>query len=216
MINWYTADLHFGHKRIIELCNRPFDSLEQMNATLMKNLQARVGPNDRLWIIGDFAYGKESKNRKWLNEMFEQLPGIEKHLIIGNHDLISTQKLPWTNIENRGSAPVLDLPWKSVSHMTEVCDGPKNQVHTLCHYPLLTWNHARRDALQIFGHVHNNWRGSRNCVNAGVDVWDFMPVNFEELEARARMLPVNKYWQNVEPGHLFKEQAHDSSEKKSC
>jgi hypothetical protein len=37
---------------------------------------------------------------------------------------------------------------------------------------MITWNHARRDALQMLAmFTANNWRGSRNSVNAGVDVW---------------------------------------------
>lgn len=63
---------------------------------------------------------------------------------------------------------------------------------------MITWNHARRDALQIFGHVHNNWCGSRNSVNVGVDVWDFMPIRFEDIARRVKTLPVNKHWADVE------------------
>ncbi len=65
-------------------------------------------------------------------------------------------------------------------------------------YPMITWNHARREALQLFGHVHNNWRGSRNSVNVGVDVWDFMPVTYDDIARRARKLPINKHWSDVE------------------
>jgi calcineurin-like phosphoesterase family protein len=63
---------------------------------------------------------------------------------------------------------------------------------------MITWNHARRDALQFLGNVHNNWKGSRNSVNAGVDVWDYMPVRFEDIARRAKTLPVNKHWGDVE------------------
>jgi hypothetical protein len=35
-------------------------------------------------------------------------------------------------------------------------------------------------------------------VNVGVDVWDFMPVRFEDFARRAKSLPVNKHWQDVE------------------
>lgn len=30
----------------------------------------------------------------------------------------------------------------------------KKLRNTLCHYPMTTWNHARREALQLYGHVH--------------------------------------------------------------
>ncbi|SMX36742.1 hypothetical protein OCA8868_01079 [Octadecabacter ascidiaceicola] len=63
---------------------------------------------------------------------------------------------------------------------------------------MITWNHARRDALQLFAHVHNNWKGSSNSVNVGIDVWDFMPVRFEDIARRARSMPVNKHWADVE------------------
>lgn len=51
----------------------------------------------------------------------------------------------------------------------------------------------------MFGHVHENWKGSRNSVNVGVDVWDFKPVRFEDVERRAKKLLVNKHWDDVEP-----------------
>ena len=55
MTIWYRADTHFGHDNIIKYCNRPFTSAAQMDAALMENLRAKVGPEDTLWIVGDFA-----------------------------------------------------------------------------------------------------------------------------------------------------------------
>lgn len=181
---WYTADTHFGHENILRFCQRPFATISQMDGKLIENLWHHVSPEDHLWVLGDFAFGRKAKDSKYLQQVFDQLPGAEKHLIIGNHDL----------------APTLELPWDSISHLKELRDGPQNQLHTLCHYPMITWNLARRGALQLFGHVHNNWRGSRNAVNVGVDVWDFQPVTFSEVARRAKKLPVNKHWSDVEHG----------------
>ena len=50
----------------------------------------------------------------------------------------------------------------------------------------------------IFGHVHQRWPGSRNSVNVGVDAWDFMPVTLTDIGRRARELPVNLHWADVE------------------
>lgn len=62
MKNWYTADTHFGHENIIMSCGRPFRSASQMDAMLLENLASKVGPNDALWIVGDFAFGPKAKD----------------------------------------------------------------------------------------------------------------------------------------------------------
>ena len=184
MTIWYTADTHFGHDNIRRFCKRPFMSAAQMDAAMLENMWKVVKPEDQLWILGDFAFGSKSKDRAYIEHIFNQLPGAEHHLVIGNHD----------------HQPTLDLPWNSASHFVELRDGPQNQLNTLCHYPMITWNHARRGALQFFGHVHECWRGSRNSVNVGVDVWDFMPITYDDIVRRAKQLPLNKHWSDVEPG----------------
>ena len=183
MVNWYTADTHFGHDNIIKFCKRPFRDTAHMEQVLLDNLQASVGPEDDLWILGDLVVGTRSKSRDWLDDLFGLLPGRRKHLVTGNHD----------------KELVLSLPWDTVTPLAEVRDGPQNQSQTLCHYPMLTWNHARRDALMMFGHVHDNWLGHRNCVNVGVDVWDFRPVRIEDIAKRGASLPVSPHWPVVEP-----------------
>lgn len=183
MVHWYTADLHFGHENIIGLCGRPFRHADHMDRVLLANLWTHVGLDDDLWIVGDFAWGKKSKDEDWLAALFGQLPGARKHLVIGNHD----------------HGPTQSLPWDSISHLSAVRDGAGKVPHTLCHYPMVTWNRARHGALQLFGHVHNNWQGTRNSVNVGVDVWDFKPMRIDDIRRRASKLPVNRHWNDAEP-----------------
>lgn len=184
---WYCADPHFGHDAIVEFCNRPFKNADEADEAILRNLHERVGPDDQLWLLGDFALGRRKLDKTWLREMFDRLPGAEHHLIVGNHDDEIIQSLPWT----------------TVSQIAEVRDGTKRQFNTLFHYPMHTWNHARRGAYCLFGHVHDNWLGTRNCVNVGLDVWDFYPVSFDEIERRSKTLPVNKHWHEVEPGTVI-------------
>ncbi|WP_420397094.1 hypothetical protein [Nioella sp.] len=95
MANWYTADLHFGHERIIAFCNRPHGSLAEMNAALIANFQACVGQED------------------------------------------------------------------------------------------------------------DQWPGSRNSINVGVDQWDFRPVQLADIRRRAARLDLNKHWSDVESGSVL-------------
>ena len=36
-MTFYTADTHFGHANILKLCNRPFETIEEMNEIKKKN-----------------------------------------------------------------------------------------------------------------------------------------------------------------------------------
>ena len=177
----YSADLHAIHANIIKLSKRPFANMEEMNARIIQNFRARVKPDDDLWIVGDFAHWHATEAE--LRAVFDQIPG-RKHLVPGNHD----------------NQRILGLPWTTVCRdIVEVRDG--NSRVTLCHYPLITWNGSRKsNAIHGFGHVHQNWSGSRNAVNLGVDLWEFKPVTVKEMWARARTLPVNPIWNLVEPG----------------
>jgi calcineurin-like phosphoesterase family protein len=139
-----------------------------------------VKADDDLWIIGDFAYGPASKAPGYAEKIFKALPG-RKHLVVGNHDDERTKKLPWASVQDMA-----------------VFDDEGRRV-VLCHYPMITWDGARRGALHLFGHVHNNWEGAYHSVNVGVDLWGFAPNRLEAIAAKAERLPRNSYWEFVEP-----------------
>ena len=139
--HWYTADTHFGHENVIRLSGRPFRSASHMDGVLIENLWAKVQPDDVLWIVGDFAFGERAKDLDWLEGIFGQPPGAEKHLVIGNHD---------------GEATLL-LPWDGVHQLAEVHDPAAELPAVLCHYPMMTWHRARKGALHLFGHVHDDF-----------------------------------------------------------
>jgi calcineurin-like phosphoesterase family protein len=46
---WFTADFHLGHKNIIRYCNRPFDTAEEMNRTIIERLNNRQ--NERHLVL---------------------------------------------------------------------------------------------------------------------------------------------------------------------
>ena len=61
---WFTADLHLAHKNIINLCNRPFKSVEEMDETIINNWNSVVRENDDVYVVGDFAFRDSFKYAK--------------------------------------------------------------------------------------------------------------------------------------------------------
>ncbi|MFG6080483.1 hypothetical protein ACEUZ9_001087 [Paracoccus litorisediminis] len=187
MTNFYTADWHLFHEGIIRMCHRPFASVEAMNDAIISAARARVTAKDDLWILGDLAFAKGEEARDAVRALLLQVPG-RKHFVAGNHDRGGQQVMSW----------IRDLPWHSMHDQVEIKDEGRRVV--LNHYPLITWPGARHGAIQMFGHVHDNWAGHRNSVNVGVDLWDFRPVTLAEVAERGATLPVLPAFLECEPG----------------
>ncbi len=83
---------------------------------MLENMWKVVGLEDQLWILGDFAFGSKAKDSTYVEQIFNQLPGAEHHLIVGNHD----------------HKPTLELPWDSISHFAELRDGPHTGAFSHC------------------------------------------------------------------------------------
>ncbi len=84
---WFTSDLHFGHKNILqfEKEHRPFSTLEEMHEVLIQNWNSVVKPKDKIYVLGDFAFGKHNI------PIARRLNG-HKRLILGNHDSYPVEK----------------------------------------------------------------------------------------------------------------------------
>ena len=78
-----TADHHFHHKNIIEYCNRPFKTVDEMDKVLIEKWNNKVGKDDLVIHLGDFALGTKEK----VKETREKLNGTII-LIKGNHDKV--------------------------------------------------------------------------------------------------------------------------------
>lgn len=57
MTTWFTADLHLGHRNIIDYCGRPFGDAVAMNRALVDGWNNVVAEDDDVWVLGDFALG---------------------------------------------------------------------------------------------------------------------------------------------------------------
>lgn len=165
MKTWFTADLHLGHARIIELAHRPFGSVEEMDWVLIENWNSRVSRGDTTYVVGDFAF---TDNDPYLARLNGQ-----KILVKGNHDHRNRIKKT--------------TRWSTIERMIEITLDDTPIV--LCHYGLRVWNRSHYGALHFYGHSHGGLPGDSQSTDVGVDCWDFRPVSLAEIKERLATLP---------------------------
>lgn len=177
MAIFYIGDLHLGHANIINLCYRPFLSVEEMDTTIINNWNSRVKPTDDIYILGDFSF--RSNTSKAISYL-KRLNG-RKHLIEGNHDIDNLK-----NEEFRRQFVSIDKYLEIYDNGEKVC---------LFHYPIAEWNgYFKSNVYHVFGHVHNGNSSAGvkfintepRAFNAGVDVNDFLPVTLNEMKNKKR------------------------------
>ena len=164
---YYTADLHFGHENIISFSGRPFGSIEEMDKALIENWRAVVQPNDDIYVLGDLIF-RSRDPAKYLKQLTGKI-----HLIKGNHD---------TFLKNKP----LERYFASIDDMLTISDEGRRVF--MCHYPLAEWPGYYRNAIHLFGHIHNNrnkaceiMESLPNCYNVGVDCIGFTPLTLTQI-----------------------------------
>jgi len=55
------SDTHFHRENIIKYYNRPFKSVEEMDKEMIKRWNNKVGKEDVILHLGDFALGSEKE-----------------------------------------------------------------------------------------------------------------------------------------------------------
>lgn len=173
---WFTADNHFGHENIIEYCNRPFKTVEEMDTKLIDNWNDVVRSGDTVYHLGDFCLG----NGNLADVYFNQLNGQIKILCNPWHH--DTRWLGRKYISADGAEVMYLLPL--VSLKVKRPEVPSLYI-MLCHYPLASWDRSHYGSLHLHGHCHGNLLSSSENLlvrtDVGVDVQDYYPVSLNSI-----------------------------------
>ena len=170
MLNFFTSDTHFGHKNVVEYCDRPYRKadgqidVDAMNESLVANWNARVGPDDKIYHLGDFAMGQ----RQFTLPLGKRLNGY-KILISGNHDETDKKMKEVAGFHEVYSSLIIEE------------DGHKILLR---HEPMLNYKATYPEVdFHLCGHVHKLWKfdAEHNITNVGVDQWDYKPVTLPEI-----------------------------------
>lgn len=191
---FFTSDTHFHHTNILRFCNRSFKTVQEMDEELIKRWNEKVGPDDIVYHLGDFAWGG---SEVW-NSIIPRLNG-HIHLIVGNHDEKNLRQGYMHYFESVEYQQHIYVEGKSIY---------------LNHYPFLTFGgvyRGKESCWQLFGHVHTQ-KGSSGKdkgrlqylfptqYDVGVDNNDYAPVSFAEvkviIEEQQRIANM-RWWERV-------------------
>jgi len=82
-VDFITSDTHFSHARIIQLADRPFTTVDEMDAELVRRWNQTAGADDIVLHPGDLALGPIA----YSPALTAQLHG-RRLLVAGNHDRV--------------------------------------------------------------------------------------------------------------------------------
>lgn len=163
---WFTSDLHLGHRAAISMCERPFETVEEMNEVLICNFNSYVKKNDTVYILGDIAHRTPVVD---VNKMISRLNG-KKILCKGNHDKKYDEDL-----------------FNGIYDFLEIAVNGVNV--SLMHYPMMSWPKSRHGALHLHGNIHS--KGDYNLLqkaegilryDVGIDANKYYPVSIEQIK----------------------------------
>lgn len=158
----FYSDPHFGHAKIINYSQRPFENVDQMNDQLIENYNSVVSEGDTVLWLGDCFFLNKEKSKEILNKL-----NGKKWLLVGNHD----KKLK--QMEELGFDYAL-------YGLTLKIAG---QLVYFEHYPKII-----KDTLTAHGHTHDKRKVKihtvENCIqfHLGVDAWNYFPVTLVEFQ----------------------------------
>lgn len=133
---FYISDWHYGHTNCLAFDNRPFKTIEEMNAALVERWNAAVSAGDVVYVLGDMFWCNADVAIPVLDSLNGQV-----FLIKGNHDRCHIKKFADKFVK--------------VTEYMEIEDGDRKVV--LSHYPIPCFKNHFYGWFHLYGHVHNSF-----------------------------------------------------------
>lgn len=177
---FFTGDHHFFHRNIIKYCNRPFTSVREMDAELIKRWNAKITPDDRVYHLGDFTLGDRETAKRYFSELNGNI------CVLANRWHHDRRWLPAsvdkTIRSQSGELNYVNIfPPMVVLQFSELSETKHPKAIVLCHYPLAKWDRKHYGSWHLYGHSHGQFDNGGLSMDVGVDANNFYPVSLEEI-----------------------------------
>jgi len=157
---FFASDYHFDHANIIKYCNRPFNSVKEMNRVLLKNFNNVVGKKDIVYFLGNLAAGEHSRSTDyWRKKLNGRIIFIK-----GNHDRSRNIKFRY----------IVRLGFQGGFRFMIMHD-PERRNRFFRGYT-------------IHGHVHNNYvidypliNRDKRTINVSCEMTNYKPISIKQI-----------------------------------
>ena len=172
---WFSSDFHLDHLNISgqKLSSwksgyRDFDSLSEMNETILKSINKVVKYDDVLYFLGDFCFKNHKNTPNWRN----RINCRNIHLIRGNHD---------THID------LYKDYFSSIQDVLTVKHGSGGHTFFLSHYSHRIWYGSHKGVIHLYGHSHDSISDYGKSMDVGIDAakritGEYRPFRLEEIQ----------------------------------
>lgn len=156
------------------------EAVEMMDNTIIQGINAKVGAEDTLWHLGDFAFAPRDEYYRRCRYYRDRIVCQHVNIVWGNHDRRDQ---------------IRDLFERAFDLVTVEVEGQRARI-VLCHYALLTWDGSHRGNWNLYGHSHGSIEGwadanllDRKSQDVGVDnackiLGEFRPFGLDDLRPR--------------------------------
>ena len=174
---FFTSDLHLCHDKDFVWQARGFESIDEMNAEIVRRWNEVVYPDDDVYVLGDLTLGNVEEGLKLIAKLNGYL-----HIIRGNHDT-DTKANRYLELPN-----VVSVEFATVYKY-------KKAIFWLSHYPTVTANYDddkpwAQHLVCLFGHTHQvspfyeviKHAGENPYMyNVGMDAHNCTPISIEKI-----------------------------------
>lgn len=197
---YWSSDFHLGHnpKWPIPIWKqRGFDSVNEMNYSIIKSINDTVRISDILFFLGDFCLNTtESQFEEFLSRINCQTI----YTLWGNHNsqvwdvykksvkrYLEKMDDDFTATQPKDDIEIYPIQYRNLifigNYVEIVVDG---RYYILQHYPVLIWNNQSSGVAHLTGHSHGNLPFSQpnnlesKILDVGWDLWK-KPLSTKEV-----------------------------------
>lgn len=164
MAIYVTSNLQLGRPNAIKKYKRDFESVDQMNDSLILEWNKIIKPEDTVYHLGNFAWDPKTAQDSLL-----RLNGTIKFVIAEHDEALQT-------LETKGMLRT----GVSIIEQIESVDSLKVAIS---YWPLLNWPGKSKGYWSIIGHPDKKHKSDpkTKTINVSTDLWSNKPQELERI-----------------------------------